>query len=486
VIRAKNLDLQAKVSLVLLGVIIPTFVVVTIAENAITRPLLENEMKQVGVSTGQALAEEIEDSRWLQSEQASAVIASRMKEVLDAQRNIALLRVYVPTGKPLAPPALLVSSDGTKDETASSPSEDLSTPTEEDALQAALQSPLHFARLHDHLEATIVQDDDGDRIWKLIVPIVGRNKRVIGNVLVVVSLKLVDRIQALLWRSTVIAALVAFASLFIGLRYFLRRTIENERRLIAAEDQNVQLTEQLHETQRQLMNTEKLAVMGQLTATFAHEIGTPLNAMSGHLQLLGGELSESRPRERLSIIRGQVEKIEKIVRGFLQSTAQPASQRQLVDLNRLIDQTLTIVGPRADSIGIEIEKNLAPAMGPVRAVPLELEQIFLNLVTNSLDSLREKNKSGSPQPLRLVLSSRQEKYEGRSFAVVEIRDTGEGIAESELKNVWKPFYTTKRPGEGTGLGLTISQQLAKQNGGVIEMLSEQGSWTQATLKLPYV
>jgi signal transduction histidine kinase len=256
--------------------------------------------------------------------------------------------------------------------------------------------------------------------------------------------------------------------------------------LIAAEDQNVQLTEQLHETQRQLMNTEKLAVMGQLTATFAHEIGTPLNAMSGHLQLLGGELSESRPRERLSIIRGQVEKIEKIVRGFLQSTAQPASQRQLVDLNRLIDQTLTIVGPRADSIGIEIEKNLAPAMGPVRAVPLELEQIFLNLVTNSLDSLREKNKSGSPQPLRLVLSSRQEKYEGRSFAVVEIRDTGEGIAESELKNVWKPFYTTKRPGEGTGLGLTISQQLAKQNGGVIEMLSEQGSWTQATLKLPYV
>ena len=469
--RIGKLDLQAKVSLVLLAVIVPTFVVVTIAENAITRPQLENEMRQLGLSTGQTLADEIQDARWLASDQASSLIEGRMQEILYTQRNVALLRVFV-AGEMGQRPRLLASS--------------VEEPADADALVAEEYGmSLVPAALAENVQYTIVQDEDGSRLWRIMIPIHSRSKKVVGNVLVLVTLKLVDRIQKLMWQSTVVAALVALFALFIGLRYFLRRTIENEKRLIAAENQNEQLTVQLHETQRQLMTTEKLAVMGQLTATFAHEIGTPLNAMSGHLQLLGIELSEPKTQERVSIIRSQVEKIEKIVRGFLQSTAQPASQRQLVDLNRLIDQTLSIVGPRAESIGVRVQKRLDRNLGPVRAVPLELEQILLNLVNNSLDSLREKSRSGERVELQLELISQLEKHGGSPQAVLQVRDTGQGVAPDELKKIWKPFYTTKRPGEGTGLGLTICQQLAKQNGAMIELDSKWGAWTRVTLRMPY-
>ncbi|MBU6374468.1 MAG: hypothetical protein KGQ59_00575 [Bdellovibrionales bacterium] len=470
--RSRKLDLQTKISLVLLAVIVPTFVVVTVAENAITGPLLESEMKQLGVSTAETLADEISDAGWLASPRARALIEGRMQEILYSQRNVASLQVFVPPETPGEKPRLL----------ASSVEESLSS---DDPTTIPVANDSGLSALTELAQISLIQEDDGNRLWQIVLPIRSKSKKLVGNVVVLVTLKLVERIQSLLWRSTVVAGLAALSLLFIGLRYFLRRTIANERRLIAAESQNVQLTQQLHETQRQLMNTEKLAVMGQLTATFAHEIGTPLNAMGGHLQLLSGELTEGRSKDRLGVIRSQVEKIEKIVRSFLQSTAQPASSRQLVDVNRVIEQTLSIVGPRAESLGVSLHRKLSHDLGPVRVVPLELEQILLNLVNNSLDSLQSKVRNGVKSGLVLELGSRLETQDSRAAAVVEVYDSGEGVAEADLKNVWKPFFTTKRPGEGTGLGLTICQQLAKQNGASLGMDSKHGAWTRVTLRIPY-
>src|SRR6185312_8711593 len=178
---------------------------------------------------------------------------------------------------------------------------------------------------------------------------------------VVISTKLVGRFAKTLWKTTVMAAVFSMFALILGLGYFLRKTIQNDRKLRKAESQNLQLTAQLHETERQLMNTEKFAVMGQLTASFAHEIGTPLTAIGGHLQLLTDELSPKvdlseapKQMERVEIINGQLQKIEGIVKSFLQSTAKPPSQRQLVDLSQIADKTLRIVKPRMDNLGIEV------------------------------------------------------------------------------------------------------------------------------------
>ena len=466
----RSLDLQAKVTLILGVVIVPTFLVVTVAENALTRPWLENEIRQIATGVGQALATEISSSRWLQLENPTPAVERRMQELLYQQPHIVRMDVLVPgdpSRGPYAPVRLIASS------------------VDEDPMGIHPQQ-----ELVELPESEIFVDEEDARFWRITLPIeskpVGKApKRVLGNIQIVGSLSLVSRVHSLLWRSTAVAAFLAFTALFLALRFFLKKTMENERRLIHAESRNLELTERLHEAQRELMNTEKLAVMGQLTASFAHEIGTPLNAMGGHLQLLGMDVKDSRSQSRLAIIRSQLEKIEGIVKGFLQSTAQPPSQRQLVDVNRVIEQTLSIVAPRADSLGVELARELDRNLGPVRAVPVELEQILLNLVNNSLDALQAKKQQGARGMLRLEVRSVMSELESRPAAELEVYDTGEGISVDDLKNVFKPFFTTKRPGQGTGLGLTICQQLANKNGAEIEMKSRKGSWTRVRLRVPY-
>ncbi len=328
--------------------------------------------------------------------------------------------------------------------------------------------------------------------WKIFVPIVRKTKdpkstrRILGIVHVDVSLKLVAVMVGILWTTTALAAAISMVLLFLVLSYFLRKTISNDRRLRVAEDQNLQLSAQLHETERQLMNTEKLAAMGQLTASFAHEVGTPLNAIGGHLQLLKEEV-QATPRlsERFEIVEGQLNKIEKIVKGFLQSTAKPVSQKQLVDPMHVIEQTLRIVRPRTETLDVEVRRDFNRSMGPIRIVPLDLEQMLLNLVNNSLDSMKYKAERNPKDQKILELSTRVTEIAGREWAVIAVFDTGEGIGKADLAKVLKPFYTTKRPGEGTGLGLTICQELAHKYGGVLEVDSKQAQWTRVTIRLPY-
>jgi signal transduction histidine kinase len=467
----RRLDLQAKISLILVAVIVPTFVIVTIAENSFTRPMLEDEMRQVGVTSGKTIAAEIAGSRLLSMPNPTPAVEERIQELLYSQPNI--LRIDVFSKDPVTGLAIIVGSNI---------EEDPGTPPPTVPLVDSISSDFHK------------DEDTGVGEWEVLVPIEqhGRDahaaKKTVGVVRIVVSTKLVGRIVATLWRTTAAAAGASVVILILVLTYFLRRTIGNERLLRRAETQNIQLAEQLHEAQRELMNTEKLAVMGQLTASFAHEIGTPLTAIGGHLSLLADELGPAKSKgiaERLEIINGQLAKIAGIVKGFLQSTAKPASQKQLVDVNHLVEKTLGIARPRMDAMDVEIRRRLDRQMGPLRIVPLDLEQILLNLVNNSLDSMASKYKGeGSGKPL-LQVESGTTGSAGKEWAQVSVYDTGEGIKKADLNNVLKPFFTTKRPGEGTGLGLTICQQLAHKYGGELEVSSKEGAWTKVSLKIPY-
>lgn len=382
----RHLDLQAKVSLVLVAVILPTFLIVTVAENKITEPILEDEIRQVGITSGKTLATEIVSSRLLQLPNPTPVIESRLQEILYSQPSI--LRIDV-----VAKDAVT----GLVKTVASNIEEDPGTP------------PPAF-NLAESVTSEYKNDDSGGPVWEISVPIEHRARdprgprRLVGTVHLVISMRLVGSLLGTLWKTTATAAAFSVVALLLVLSYFLRKTIANDRKLREAETQNVALTEQLHDAQRQLMNTEKLAVMGQLTASFAHEIGTPLNSIGGHLQLLEEEI-KGQSGDRLEIINSQLSKIAEIVKGFLQSTAKPISQRQLVDLNRLADKTLGIVRPRTEALGVEIRREFDRDMGPLRVVPLELEQILLNLVNNSLDSLRSKVEDHEGKRLILEVST---------------------------------------------------------------------------------
>ncbi|MBI2711285.1 MAG: HAMP domain-containing histidine kinase [Bdellovibrio sp.] len=469
----RQLDLQAKISLVLVAVILPTFAIVTIAESQITGPMLEEEIRQMGIHSGKSLAAEIDSSRLLSQSNPTPAVEAAIQEVLYSQPDI--VRIDVVAKDPLTGTPRLVAST-----------------VEEDPA-----SPVPVFPIVESVTSEFRRDEGEVGVWEISVPIEHRSrdarapKKLTGTVHVLVSTKLVARIVGSLWKTKALAACLSVVSLIVLLSYFLRKTISNDRLLKRAETQNLQLSEQLHEAHRQLLLTEKFAVMGQLTASFAHELGTPLNAIGGHLQLLKEDLPaelKNNSEERFAVIDGQLSKIASIVKGFLQSTAKPVSQKQLVDINRLIEKTLPIVMPRIDSLHVHVQKNFDSNLGPLRLVPMDMEQILLNLMTNSLDSLKAKlskeENRGARVSERIEISTRLIQDHGQ-WAEITVWDSGLGITKNDLKNVFRPFFTTKRAGEGTGLGLAICSQIVHKYRGSLTLDSKEGFWTRAVIRLPY-
>ena len=466
----RQLDLQAKITLILVSVILPIFLIVTIAENKLTLPLLEEEIRQMGISSGKTLASEIESTRLLALPTSAPRLESSIQDLLYTHPDI--LRIDVIAKDSLTGQIKAVASN-----------------VDEDSVE-----PTGPIFLVEGVSSEFKRDEKGTGAWEISVPIEHHSrdfripKKLLGNVRIVVSTQLVGQIVGTLWKTKAIAAGLSVIALLLTLSYFLRKTIANDRLLRRAESENLNLTEQLQETQRELMVTEKMAVMGQLAGQLAHEIGTPLNAIGGHLHLLRHEISPAQrtiTEPRLDIVEGQLGKIEEIVKGFLQSTAKPTSQKQLVDLNRVADKTLSLVTPRMEFLGVDMKKKFDQDMGPIRVVPIDVEQILLNLLNNSLDSMTAKAQGKSQSRPHLSVGTTLKKAEGKVWAEVSIYDTGEGIRRGDLKNVLKPFFTTKRPDQGTGLGLTISQQVAQKYGGDLMIDSKEGAWTRVTLRLPY-
>jgi len=461
--RFSGLDLQVKVVLVLVLVIAPTYLLVSLMVSQIALPVVEEEMRVLGVHAAYSLAEEIQADH--------ALAAGKEIELEGKLRGIFHLQPSV-----LQVDAFRRDEKGLIELAASTEEASLTVRPPEDSF------PDQVLSLHKTFE-------DGVGFWEIWAPIMGRKKNAIGVVRIEVSLQNAASLVGAMRKVMLLGGLASIVLLILALSYFLRKTIANDRLLREAELQNSELSRQLREAERQVMIQEKLAVMGQLTASFAHEIGTPLNAMGGHLQLLQDEVSRvpgSQPwLNRMEIIGDQLFKIEKIVKSFLHSTAKPASQHQLLDVNQVLEKALGIVSPRIGSLGVRLEKDLNRALGPLRAVPLEIEQVLLNVLNNSLDSIQEKRNAGETAPARLEVFSRVRKDGRNEWVELGVYDTGGGITKKNIANVFKPFFTTKGPGEGTGLGLTICQEIARKYQGSLGIESKEGLWTRVVLQLPY-
>jgi signal transduction histidine kinase len=482
--RLRKLDLRAKISLALIAVLLPVFTLLAFSAHLFIRPTLLREIEQIGISAGKTLATEIVAQKLLQKTDREHLIESRVREFLYLQPNIRRIEVFA--RDPVNGKNLLVASS-----------------IEEDPADVKFEAPEVNKIMSELNEAP----EAAERGWEVWVPILSGGPGIeirrdsknpldaksevhisepkpVGAVRVVVSIGLVSRLARLSSNVSMIGGAIGLILLFFLLNGALRATIENDRKLREAERENIVLSEQLHQAERNLLNLEKFAVLGQLTATFAHEIGTPLNAIGGHLALLKEEADPkaSNASDRIGIIEGQVAKIAGIVRGFLQNTAKPVSQKQLVDPHQIVEKTLSIVRPRVESLGVQVERDFDRSLGPIRIVPVDFEQVLLNLVNNSLDSFRMK---GGTTERVLKLSTRGKKIGAIEGIEVRIRDTGEGIEADDLDRVFLPFFTTKGPGEGTGLGLAICRDLLKKYGGHLGIDSKRGEWTEVVLDIPY-
>ena len=257
-------------------------------------------------------------------------------------------------------------------------------------------------------------------------------------------------------------------------------TSELAERNVQLEDANLEL----YRTTRRLTELERLAAAGQLAAQFAHEVGTPLNLISGHVQLLlaSAEHDPEAERARLSTISQQIERIERIVRTMLDRTRPEAGEPVPLDLNALLRRTFDAAAPTLDASRVRLDAALAEDLPPIGGDADRLQQVFINLVNNALDAMPAGGE------LRVATSFEQSASDGDGNAaprvVVEFADTGTGMTEDVRAHIFDLLYTTKARGRGTGLGLVVVRQVLAEHGGHIEVESEPGRGARFRLIFP--
>jgi len=258
-------------------------------------------------------------------------------------------------------------------------------------------------------------------------------------------------------------------------------TEEVEGAVLAIED----VTDRV-ELEREVQQAEKLAVVGHLAAGIAHQIGTPLNVISGSAEFLMMEWGTERPRPReLEIIVAQTDRITKLIQQLL-NFARPARMAlQSVKLNDLLRDVLGLTEHQIAKERIALKTDLQPDLPPITGDEHQLEQAFLNIVVNAWHAMPaggtltvqtratpaddRLRRAGRPAPPRLE---------------VIIVDTGIGIPAEHLPRIFDPFFSTKGVGRGTGLGLAITRRIVEDHHGTIEVASEVGRGTTFTIRLP--
>ncbi len=225
-----------------------------------------------------------------------------------------------------------------------------------------------------------------------------------------------------------------------------------------------------------LSKSEKLAAAGQTAAQFAHEVGTPLNLISGHVQLLQKQFdADDAARKRLDIIGSQIGRIETIVHSMLDKTRLDDVAFETIDANKVLENIIQIVAPKLEAEKIEITFNAAEKLFPIKANAERLQQVFLNLINNAADAMPNGGE------LRITTENIQEQM------TVEISDTGTGMSEETQKHIFEPLFTTKERGQGTGLGLVVVKQILNEHNAAIKIKScSPGKGTSFITEFPAV
>jgi len=294
-------------------------------------------------------------------------------------------------------------------------------------------------------------------------------------------------LKSVIWLSLIAIGLILVGTFFLFRQLQLTTRLETEQEIlrdrvreatIELEKRNQQLQEtnlELWRTNRRMNELGRLAAAGQTAAHFAHEVGTPLNLISGHVQLLKSDLDRD-PRDaesRIRTISAQIERIERIVRRMLDKTRFETELAPL-DLNSVLRKLCDAMSPAFDKRDIHLVETFADNLPLIAGSSDRLQQLFLNLVNNSLDAMPE----GGEIQIRTAVEGNHGKQQ---HILVDFIDTGTGMTPEVMSHIFDPLYTTKDRGHGTGLGLVIVSQIVSEHGGRIEVKSELGKGTRFRL-----
>jgi PAS domain S-box-containing protein len=227
------------------------------------------------------------------------------------------------------------------------------------------------------------------------------------------------------------------------------------------------------EMEQRLIHTEKLAALGRLAASLAHEINNPLQALRTSISLLSrGPLDEDKRMRYVSIADQEVERLTRLVQRMLDFYRPSGEERHAVNINDLLEDTLALASKQLEHCGIAVVKDLAPSLPPVGAVASYLRQVFINLVLYHVEAM--------PDGGRLTVKTGVD--ESADQVVINFSDTGGGMPADELAYVFEPFYSSR--GKPGGLGLAVSYSIVEKHGGTMEVSTEEGAGTIFSVRLP--
>jgi len=267
---------------------------------------------------------------------------------------------------------------------------------------------------------------------------------------------------------------------------------------------------QLKSTQAQLIHSEKMASLGELTAGIAHEIQNPLNfvnnfsevnkelideleqeADAGNFQEVKAIAKNIKENEQKIVHHGK--RADAIVKGMLQHSRTGNVTKEPIDINALADEYLRLAyhGLRAKdkTFNATVKTNFDPTLGPITVIPQEIGRVILNLITNAFYTVADKKKQTPDLPTgqagfepRVTVSTKKV----GEHVELKVADNGNGISQKVLDKIFQPFFTTKPAGQGTGLGLSLSYDIVKAHGGEISVTTKEGEYTEFVIKLPRV
>ena len=280
--------------------------------------------------------------------------------------------------------------------------------------------------------------------------------------------------------------------------------LEFQKSEIEKQKKNIEETlNNLKSTQSQLVQAEKMASLGELTAGIAHEIQNPLNFVNNFAEIntelideLQQELKAGKTEEAFVIsndikaneikINHHGKRADSIVKGMLQHSRQSSGQKELTDINALCDEYLRLSyhGLRAKdkSFNAEFETKFDATLAPINVVPQDIGRVILNLINNAFYAVNARQKmeqDSDYKPLVTLTTSKQ-----GDQVVIEVADNGTGMPDQVKEKIFQPFFTTKPTGEGTGLGLSLSYDIVKAHGGEIKVEATEGEGTEFVILLP--
>jgi nitrogen fixation negative regulator NifL len=239
------------------------------------------------------------------------------------------------------------------------------------------------------------------------------------------------------------------------------------------------LEEELIKTQAHLIEVGKLRALGELVAGVAHEVNNPLMAADAFLHVIRENLAkEDENQKRLELIQRCNERIAKIINHLLHFSRQSKFAFRKVDINEPIENALMITGQQLLNHGIRLIKTFSPNMPKIWGDANQLEQVFLNLISNAKDAMEKSDRKRE-----LTLTTSLLHHNGWNDVEIVVRDTGTGIPQDNVEKIFEPFFSTKEVGKGTGLGLSICYGIIEAHGGRIEVESklEEGTTFRVTL-----